>query len=58
MKPIDDDINLTLRELAKSRFYGSIEIKLEAGRIVLIRISETYKPRMENPSDARSHESF
>jgi hypothetical protein len=49
MKPIDNDMNLTLRELAKSGFYGSVEIKLEAGRIVLIRITENYKPPMENP---------
>jgi len=52
MKPIDGDMNLTLRELAKSDFYGSIEIKLEAGRIVLIRITENYKPTLERPQHA------
>jgi len=52
MKPINGDINLTLRELAKSGFYGSIEIKLEAGKITLIRITENYKPPMERPQHA------
>lgn len=56
MKPIDGDINLTLRELAKSGFFGAIEIKLEAGKIVLIRITENYKPPMEQPGYARSNQ--
>ena len=33
-----------LRELERERFYGSVEIKLEAGRIVLLRKTETVKP--------------
>jgi len=37
MKPIGTDINAMLRELAQSGFYGAIEIKLEDGKIVLIR---------------------
>lgn len=52
MKPKPDDMNATLRELAKAGFYGAIEIKLEAGRIVLIRITENYKPPMEHPQYA------
>ena len=51
MKPVPDDMNQTLRELAKSGFYGSLEIKLENGRITLIRISENFKP-MEHPQHA------
>lgn len=33
-----------LRQLEQSRFYGSVELKYEAGRVVLIRKSETFKP--------------
>ena len=32
-----------LRELERSRFYGAVEIKFEAGRIALIRKTETIK---------------
>lgn len=31
------------RHLEQSRFYGSVELKYEAGRVVLIRKSETLK---------------
>jgi hypothetical protein len=33
-----------LRQLEQSHFYGSVELKYEAGRVVLIRKSETFKP--------------
>lgn len=33
-----------LDQLRQSRFYGSLEIKLEAGSVVLIRKTETIKP--------------
>ncbi len=33
-----------LKELERERFYGSLEIKFEAGRVVLIRKTETIKP--------------
>ena len=33
-----------LAELEQSRFYGSVEIKFEAGRVVLLRKTETIKP--------------
>jgi len=33
-----------LRQLEQARFYGSVELKYEAGRVVLIRKSETFKP--------------
>jgi len=39
-----------IRELETSRFYGSLELKYEDGRLVLIRKSETYKP-VENPNN-------
>jgi hypothetical protein len=44
MLPIGD----LLEELQAGRFYGSVEVKFEAGRIVLIRKTETYKPTPEN----------
>jgi hypothetical protein len=37
-------------ELERSRFYGSLELKYEDGRLVLIRKSETFKPPMEKPT--------
>jgi len=33
-----------LNELARDRFYGSVEIKFEAGKPVLLRKTETIKP--------------
>jgi hypothetical protein len=43
-----------LRQLEQSRFYGSIELKYEAGRVVLIRKSETLKPFESCHRDNRS----
>jgi hypothetical protein len=37
------DLTQLLAQLQRQRFYGSLEIKLEAGRIVLLRKSETIK---------------
>lgn len=37
-------------ELERSRFYGSLELKYEDGRLVLIRKTETFKPPMEHPT--------
>jgi hypothetical protein len=33
-----------LADLQRQRFFGSIELKLEAGHVVLIRKTETLKP--------------
>ena len=33
-----------LADLQEKRFYGSVEIKFEAGRVVLVRKTETIKP--------------
>lgn len=43
------EISELARELEKSRFYGSLELKYEDGRLVLIRKSETFRP-MEKPT--------
>ena len=42
------DMNELLAELACQRFYGSLEIKFEAGKVVLLRKTETIKPTVEN----------
>jgi len=33
-----------LNELSREHFYGTLEIKLESGRVVLLRKTETIKP--------------
>ena len=37
-------VERVLSELARDRFYGSVEIKFEAGKPVLLRKTETIKP--------------
>jgi len=56
MKPLSTDLNEMLRELAQSGFYGAIEVKLENGKIVLIRRTENYKPPLERPGYARNNQ--
>jgi|HubBroStandDraft_6_1064221.scaffolds.fasta_scaffold1884135_2 hypothetical protein len=43
-----------LRQLEESRFYGAVELKYEAGRVVLIRKSETFKPHESGHGNNRS----
>ena len=38
------DVPLLLEQLRQERFFGSLEIKLEAGDVVLLRKTETIKP--------------
>jgi len=38
------EVTKILAELERQRFYGTLEIKFEAGRIVLLRKTETLKP--------------
>ena len=40
----DQNITEILCDLEKSNFYGSLEVKFEAGHIVLLRKTETIKP--------------
>lgn len=40
-----------LSQLEREHFFGSLELKLEAGRVVLIRKTETLKP----PYDCRNN---
>jgi hypothetical protein len=46
---VTQDIPELVSGLEQSRFYGSLELKYEDGRLVLIRKTETLRP-MENPT--------
>ena len=37
-----------LRDLERSRFFGTLELKFESGRVVLVRKTETLKPATSN----------
>ena len=43
-QPVSWCLDTVLTDLERSRFYGSVEIKYEAGRVVLLRKTETIKP--------------
>lgn len=42
-----------LSELHRQGFYGSVEIKFEAGNVVLLRKTETLKPAPEHYRENR-----
>jgi hypothetical protein len=46
-----------VRELESIRFYGSLEIKFEAGRVVLLKKTETIKPDDERQRNNRGEAS-
>ncbi len=46
-------IQALLQEMARRRFYGSLEIKLEAGNVVLLRKTETVKLVADDCRDNR-----
>jgi len=39
-----NDLQQMLSDIERTKFYGSIEVKFEAGKAVLIKRSETFKP--------------
>lgn len=45
-------VEQVVAELTQARFYGSLEIKFEAGKVVLLRKTETIRP---NPEDYRNN---
>lgn len=52
MKRIDPAVEMLLNEMRDNRTYGAVEIKFEAGRVVLIKRTETIKPEnRDNRSD-------
>lgn len=47
-RDMDSSVELVLREFEHDKLYGSVEVKYEAGRAVLIKKSETIKPAVRN----------
>jgi hypothetical protein len=54
-EPTMQSVEQFLSELSIQRFYGSVEIKFEAGRAVLLRKTETIKPIDEACRDNRGN---
>ena len=46
-------ISKMLGDLERNRFFGSLELKFESGRIVLVKKTETLKPSDEDRRDNR-----
>jgi hypothetical protein len=42
MKLNEETITAMLLDLGRQKFFGSIELKLEAGRLILMRKTETF----------------
>lgn len=49
------DVSALLDQLQEQRFYGSLELKLEAGRVVLVRKTETIKPLSNDGANYRNN---
>jgi len=47
-----------LRQLEQGRFYGSLEIKFEGGRVVLVRKTETIKPSNCRDNRGKNNEPY
>jgi hypothetical protein len=47
-------LDCLLADLQRQRFFGSIELKLEAGQVVLIRKTETLKPAHDHRDNRRT----
>ena len=57
VQPVLRGLDTVLIELERSRFFGSLEIKFEAGRVVLLRKTETIKPdHRENRGIKNEHD--
>ncbi len=52
-KKVMQNIDEMLEDLERNRFFGSVELKLEAGRVVLLRKTETIKPEPKNHRNNR-----
>lgn len=48
-----NSVERVLKELEQDAFYGSVEIKFEAGKPVLLRKTETIKPTHEDRRNNR-----
>lgn len=47
MKSIDPSVEFLIKEFERDKLYGTVEVKFEAGRVVLLKRSETIKPTSE-----------
>jgi len=47
------ELTQLLRQLEEARFYGSLELKYEAGHVVLLKKTETLKPTQPSYGDNR-----
>jgi len=43
-RTLDPAVDIVLHEFVHDKLYGAVEIKFEAGRVVLIRKTESIKP--------------
>jgi len=50
-------LNEMLQKAQQERFWGSIQIDFQEGAVVLIRRTETFKPKVENNSANARHNS-
>jgi hypothetical protein len=44
-----------LRQLEAARFFGSLELKFESGKVVLLKKTETLKPMQPSCGDNRGN---
>jgi hypothetical protein len=44
-----------LRALERERFYGSLEVKFEAGKVTVLKKAETLKPPADDRRDNRGN---
>jgi len=52
VRSTDEAVQL-VRSLGEQRFFGSLEVKYEGGRVVLMRKTETMKPAQWNHRNSR-----
>ncbi len=49
-RPISPDAELLIRQFESDKAYGTIQLKYEAGKLVLLKREETIKPSSPNES--------
>ena len=55
---VGDAVDSILADLREQEFFGTVELKFEAGRVVLLRKTETIRPKhyRNNRGDNRGHQ--
>jgi hypothetical protein len=51
-----NELIIMLRQLEATKFYGAVEIKFEAGHVIVIRKTESIKPGTGNYRNSRGGE--